>query len=340
MYPLIRKILFQSDAEFVHQLGIRFFHTLGLFPGLCDRLRKTATKEGGKPVYAFGLKFANKVGLAAGFDKDGVAWRGLSAIGFGHIEIGTVTLAAQSGNPKPRIFRYPKQQAIINRMGFPGKGSQYVLTQLSKKKRKPNSNLVLGINIGKNKNTPNQNAVNEYVKLFNLFAGTADYIAINVSSPNTIGLRRLQARNQLEILCKELTATRNAYHKQHDKLVPLLLKISPDLNDEDIADIVEVVMQTGIDGIIATNTTISRPDNRSHWEEGGLSGKPLFERSLEVIRKINSITNATLPVIGVGGIFSYDDAQRMLDAGAVLVQTYTGFVYNGPGFIKILIRNL
>ena len=342
MYQRIRKPLFAIDAEFIHDLALSIFHVISKYPKLYKLIRTKISFRNSSKINVFGLEFPNRVGLAAGFDKNGEAYRGLSLIGFGHIEIGTVTPLPQYGNPKPRIFRVPRANALINRMGFPGKGCDYVLKQLTG--WRPDG-LIVGVNIGKNKNTPNESAVEDYLSLFNKLAPISDYLAINVSSPNTIGLRRLQERRFLEGFAKKMTKRRDEFARENRKKVPLLLKISPDLSDAMIYDLIDVVESNNIDGIIATNTTINRPQDANDsmprtWKEGGMSGKPLFERSLRVISFINKLTNGHVPVIGVGGIFSVDDAKRMIDSGANLVQIYTGFVYKGPILVREIIDNL
>ena len=341
MYKAVQKVLFASDAEKIHNVSLAIFSYLGRFTKITERVygnKFNRENKRNKQIRVFGLNFPNRVGLAAGFDKDGIAWRGLSLMGFGHIEIGTVTLRPQIGNPKPRIFRYPAYSMLINRMGFPSRGSDYVISKIDGWKPK---DLILGVNIGKNKETPNEEATYEYIKLFKKFALLADYIAINVSSPNTIGLRKLQARKALEKLCKYLIGARHNYKNIYGKYVPLLLKISPDLRNSELEDIIDVVCQTGIDGIIATNTTVSRfSDGTNNWETGGLSGRPLYKKSLEVIKFINQTTGGKVKTVGVGGIFSLDDAKKMIDAGAALIQIYTGFIYNGPTLIKKLASEL
>jgi dihydroorotate dehydrogenase len=291
----------------------------------------------GKPVQAFGLTFPNPVGLAAGYDKDGTAWRGLACLGFGHIEIGTVTLRPQDGNPKPRLYRLPQDHALINRMGFPGKGAEFVAGRLSRPRK---SGLVLGVNLGKNKDTPLEEAARDYLKLIGYFAPLADYLAINVSSPNTIGLRRLQSRRALEGLLTAACNQRREIIPTLGREFPLLVKLAPDLTDNELDNAMEVICNAGVDGVIATNTTLHREGVRGPMaaQAGGLSGAPLRERSTQVVRKIYARTSGSLPIIGVGGIMNSDDARAMLDAGAALVQVYTGLVYAGPGLVRQIIR--
>lgn len=336
MYPLLRPLLFQLDPESAHNAVIRFMHGLAKYPFLVRFLR-TFYRTESKPVKAFGLEFPNPVGLAAGYDKDGLGFRGLSTLGMGHIEIGTVTPRPQIGNPKPRIFRLPQDQALINRMGFPGRGMAFVKTQMEGWQP---DHLVLGVNIGKNKETPNLEAAEDYLSLLQGFAGLADYIAINVSSPNTIGLRRLQARDMLETLLKATVRERDRLIQDLDKPLPLLVKLAPDLTDRELDDALEATMGAGVEGVIATNTTVKRGDLRSPQasEEGGLSGRPLSEWSTDMIRKITYRTAGELPIIGVGGIMSPEHALEKLEAGARLVQVYTGLVYQGPGLIKKIVE--
>jgi dihydroorotate dehydrogenase len=291
------------------------------------------------PVQVFGLYFRNPIGLAAGYDKDGLGWQGLAGLGFGHIEIGTVTPKPQPGNPQPRLFRLPEEKALINRMGFPGMGADFVLKQISRPHPK---NLVLGVNIGKNKDTPLEAAVQDYLTLLRLFANHADYLTINVSSPNTVGLRQLQERLALDHLLRQLYAERERLTQSTSHKVPILVKLSPDLTDPQLDDALDVVIANQMDGVIATNTTISRNGVNSSLarEEGGMSGRPLQRRSLAIVAKIHERINGKLPVIGVGGISDATGVQRMMDAGAVLVQIYTGLIYEGPGLIKRILREL
>ena len=338
MYRLIRPLLFRLDPERAHALTLNLIRLAGYLPPLGAFLRAWyAGPE--KPVQAFGLSFPNRVGLAAGYDKDGLGWRGLVTLGFGHIEVGTVTLRPQPGNPKPRIFRLPQNQAVINRMGFPGKGADFVLKQLAGPRP---VGLILGVNLGKNKDTPLEEAAGDYLALMKIFAPLGDYLAINVSSPNTIGLRRLQARQELESLLNELNRERQTQEARLGRRVPLLVKLAPDLSAEELADALDVLQQTGMDGVIATNTTIAREgiDGIHARETGGLSGAPLGQRSTQMIRQIHRHTGGNLPIIGVGGVMNAEDARQKLDAGAILVQVYTGLVYAGPGLVKQILRGL
>lgn len=289
----------------------------------------------------FGLKFPNPVGLAAGFDKDAKLYKELSNFGFGFIEIGTVTPKAQPGNNKPRLFRLREDSAIINRMGFNNGGVDEAVERL---KKNPSTALgetkhvLIGGNIGKNKVTPNEEAVNDYVICFEALFDYVDYFVVNVSSPNTPNLRALQEKKPLTDLLQTLQDRNNemSLRAQSRSRKPILLKIAPDLTDEQLLDIIEIVATTKIDGVIATNTTISREgiSSENKKEMGGLSGKPLNKRATEVIRFLSEKSNKAFPIIGVGGIHSAQDAMEKLDAGASLVQLYTGFIYEGPGLVK------
>ncbi|HWQ84801.1 MAG TPA: quinone-dependent dihydroorotate dehydrogenase, partial [Anaerolineales bacterium] len=271
---------------------------------------------------------------------------GLAALGFGHIEIGTVTPLPQSGNPRPRVFRLPPAQGLINRMGFPGLGAEFVARQLAGKKRPPG--LVLGVNLGKNKATPNEEAASDYIRLIQVFAPLADYLAINISSPNTVGLRELQGKAALEALLAEIAAERKAQAARLNRPVPVLVKLAPDLSDTELDDALEAILSAGMDGVIATNTTTSRgpllryPGVNPHTaaETGGLSGAPLEAMSSAMVAKIVQRCGGRLPVIGVGGIMDAAGARRKLDAGAVLVQVYSGLVYAGPGLVQQIMRGL
>jgi len=330
---LIRPILFQFNPETIHKFTFLSFKIASAIPGLPFLIKKmfeVKNKKLSKTV--FGIKFPNPVGLAAGLDKDSDAYDMLGYLGFGFVEIGTITPKAQPGNPKPRLFRLRKNNALINRMGFNNSGLDKNIKNLKKKK----SNIIIGGNIGKNKITPNDEAVNDYKISFEKLFPYVDYFVVNVSSPNTPNLRELQEKEPLTNLLNQLQELNNKKEKQK----PILLKIAPDLTNEQLDDIIEIVTETKIAGIIATNTTISR-ENISYTKQeiedfgaGGLSGKPLKERATEVISYIVKKSNNTFPVIGVGGIITAEDAIEKLNAGASLVQLYTGFIYEGPSLIK------
>jgi dihydroorotate dehydrogenase len=333
MYFLLRSLLFRLDPEQAHRLTLSLIGLAGRLPPV--RAFLSAWFRGpDRPVQAFGLTFRNPVGLAAGYDKDGLGWRGLACLGFGHIEVGTVTPRPQPGNPRPRLFRLVAERAVINRMGFPGRGAAFVARQLPPVRRP--SPLVLGVNIGKNKDTSFEAAAQDYLSLLTTFAPLADYLAINVSSPNTVGLRRLQARGVLEQLLTALADQRRLEVERLGRPAPLLVKLAPDLTDAELDDALQAILSTGMDGVIATNTTIDRQGLRSPLagETGGLSGAPLHQRSTEMVRQIYRRTQGRLPIVGVGGVAGAAEAREKLEAGASLVQLYTGLIYVGPGLIR------
>lgn len=324
---LIRPILFLFDAEKAHHLatsGLKIALKLPLISGF---LKSFQVNDPRLEREVFGIKFKNPVGLAAGFDKQATFYQEFSDLGFGFIEIGTITPKAQPGNPPKRLFRLVEDEAIINRMGFNNEGIEAVLARL-----KQNKGVIIGGNIGKNKITPNEDADRDYLLCFNALYDVVDYFAINVSSPNTPNLRALQEK---EPLMKLLHSLQNENLKR-PKQKPILLKIAPDLTDEQLLDIIDIVNETKIAGVIATNTTISRENLKSvnQTETGGLSGKPLKNRATEVIRFLNEKSGGRFPIIGVGGIHSAEDALEKLEAGASLVQLYTGFIYEGPSLIR------
>ncbi|MHA4896471.1 quinone-dependent dihydroorotate dehydrogenase [Pedobacter sp. PWIIR3] len=339
MYRLIKPIFFQFDPEKVHHFVVKrlkWFHEY--FPLGQTILRSSFdVKIKGLEREVFGIKFKNPVGLAAGFDKNGEYIEALSDIGFGFIEVGTVTPLPQPGNDKPRMFRLEEDKALINRMGFNNKGVDTLAERLRQLKSK-NSEIVIGGNIGKNKNTPNEDAVNDYIKCFDRLHEVVDYFVVNVSSPNTPGLRALQEKEPL----MDLLNTLQKRNQKNPVRRPILLKIAPDLTNEQLDDIVEIVLETGIAGVIATNTTIDREGlySESKNETGGLSGLPLTKRSTEVIRYLSQKSNKAFPIIGVGGIHSPQDAKDKIEAGATLIQLYTGFIYEGPALIKQICKEL
>jgi dihydroorotate dehydrogenase len=338
MYFLLKPILFQFDPERVHHFVTANLKRFNRFPGGAALSRALWDFEDPKlEKEVFGLKFKNPVGLAAGFDKNGELMDEMGNLGFGFVEIGTVTPLPQPGNPKPRMFRLVEDSALINRMGFNNLGVDVVAERLAayrKNPKKGQQGLIIGGNIGKNKITPNEDAVSDYIKCFDRLFDVVDYFVVNVSSPNTPGLRELQEKEPLMALLNTLQQ-RNL---KNGVSRPILLKIAPDLTNEQLDDIVEIVQQTGIAGIIATNTTISREGLTSKDElkneTGGLSGKPLTQRATEVISYLAKKSNGTFPIIGVGGIHSPEDALEKLKAGASLIQLYTGFIFEGPGLIK------
>jgi dihydroorotate dehydrogenase len=329
MYKLIiRPLLFLFDPEKVHYFTFSLIRNLTKIPG-SSYLFKTLYKveDALLETEVFGLKFPNPVGLAAGFDKDAKLYQELSNFGFGFIEIGTLTPVGQDGNPKKRLFRLKEDNAIINRMGFNNGGVKEAVKRLKK-----NKGVLIGGNIGKNKITPNEDAVLDYQKCYDALYKHVDYFVVNVSSPNTPNLRELQDKEPLT----KLLMTLQQVNEKKSKPKPILLKIAPDLTNEQLMDIVDIVNQTHIAGVIATNTTLSREglvsDNKK--EVGGLSGKPLKNRSTEVIRFLHEKSNGSFPIIGVGGIHTVEDALEKLAAGASLIQLYTGFIYEGPQLIK------
>jgi dihydroorotate dehydrogenase len=328
---LIRPLFFTVDPEKIHHLtfkGIRFFNRIGfssVFKGMYAVQHPKLERE------LFGLKFPNPVGLAAGFDKDAKLYKELSNFGFGFIEIGTVTPKPQDGNPKKRLFRLQDDNALINRMGFNNGG---VLAAVERLKSNPSGkeHVVIGGNIGKNKNTPNAEAVDDYLICFEALFDYVDYFVVNVSSPNTPNLRALQDKEPLT----KLLLTLKSKNSEKESQKPILLKIAPDLTDEQLQDIIDIVSETKIDGVIATNTTVARDglNSANKKETGGLSGKPLTNRSTEVIRFLHTKSNGAFPIIGVGGIHTVEDALEKIEAGASLLQLYTGFIYEGPQLIK------
>jgi len=339
---VVRPFLFRMDPEKAHDFGVTALDYLGRTGPLLRLLESHNLVRYEKPVKIFGIKFPNAVGLAAGMDKNARFWRTAPALGYGHIEIGTVTHQQQPGNERPRVFRYPESDAIINRMGFNNEGAAAIAARLKQSLGKRAPRVPLGINIGKSKVVPIDQAVQDYLASFQMLAEYADYISINVSSPNTRDLRKLQQGNALEDLLKELcSANRNRARKLGIKPTPLLLKIAPDLSFREIDDILEVIERCQLDGIIATNTTISRPGSMvKARQNGGLSGTPLHPLSLQVVNYISRATHGKLPIIGVGGVAGPETAGAMIDAGASLVQVYTGMIYHGPFVAKTIARAL
>lgn len=339
---IVRPTLFRLDAEQAHERGRQALMTMGRLPFLSKAVRAFNQVSEDKPVKLFGLEFPNRVGLAAGMDKDGEYPKMIEALGFGFTEVGTVTPQGQPGNPKPRLFRYPEHKAVINRMGFNNKGSEAMLQSLSKDFPKGKRQIPLGINIGKAKETPLEKAVDDYLACFRTLADQADYFTINISSPNTQGLRELQSKKYLWELLNAIREENlaNAKRLGHDPH-PLLLKIAPDLSYREIDVILEVLTDLDYSGIIATNTTISRPAGFNSDETGGMSGhKQLRDQSTKLINYIYKSTEGKLPIVGVGGIDSVEAAGEKVDAGASLVQIYTGWIYKGPFFAKELAKAL
>lgn len=336
---IIRPILFTQNPEFAHDLGLNVWKVVGAVPPLRKLMETFTLVKTEKPVRVMGLEFPNRVGLAAGFDKDATAWRAAAAFGFGHAEIGTVSMLKQSGNPRPRMFRYPKAEAIVNSCGFPNDGAEEISARLGAIFSK-NPNITkkcpLGVNIGKSKITPLEEAAQDYLFSFNALADYADFFVINVSSPNTPELRKLQGADFLPNLLGEISkANEDRAKKLGVKRIPVVLKIAPDLTFGEIDSILSILFELGLDGICATNTTITRPEQYPDMEKsGGMSGAPLFKKSLGIIKYISQATNGRLPIIGVGGIVRPEDAGEMMNAGASLVQLYSGMIYRGPFFAR------
>ena len=331
-YHLIRKGLFQLDPEKAHGLTL---HALQL--AYQSKLLRLWPKAISNPRAVMGLRFPNPIGLSAGFDRNGDYIDALSLLGFGFIEIGTVVPKPQIGNPKPRIFRLTQHEALINRVGFASYGLDYVIKNLEKTQYKG----ILGINIGKNKTTSNEHALDDYVLLFRALWKFASYITINISSPNTPKLRELQNADSLTLLLKNLQAEQKKVAEYEKKYVPLVLKIAPDLSDEAQATLADVLLQQQMDGVIISNTTLSREgvENATYAKEaGGLSGKPLQQRNIRLIKQLNKLLRNEIPIIASGGIVDEDAARKSLIAGASLLQIYTGLIYRGPGLIRELAR--
>ena len=333
-HSIIKPILFFFDPETIHHFSFAMIRWFSKIPGISFLIRKIYNVEHPKlERTVFGLTFKNPVGLAAGFDKDAKLYKELSNFGFGFIEIGTLTPKGQPGNPKKRLFRLIADEAIINRMGFNNEGVDAAVERLKK-----NSNILIGGNIGKNKVTPNENAVDDYIYCFEALFEHVDYFVVNVSSPNTPNLRALQEKEPLTKLLSVLKKRNDL----KDQPKPILLKIAPDLTEDQLLDIISIIDEVMIDGVIASNTTLSRANLKSKEsltkEAGGLSGKPVKNRSTEVIRFLNKKSNNSFPIIGVGGIHTPEDAIEKLEAGASLVQLYTGFIYEGPAAVRNINR--
>lgn len=334
IYSITQPFLFQLDAEKAHDLtlkSLKLAHKFGLI--------SPSSMQSRKPVNVMGINFPNMVGLGAGLDKNGAYIDALSALGFGFIEIGTITPRPQPGNPKPRLFRVVEAQGVINRFGFNNLGVDALIHNVQSAQYKG----VLGINIGKNFDTPNERAVDDYLMCMRKVYAYASYITVNISSPNTKNLRQLQERDALDSLLATLKAEQTVLAQQHGKYVPVALKIAPDLNVEQVSEIASLLKLHNIDGVIATNTTLSREgvEGMKHGEEaGGLSGAPVFTKSTQVLRLLSQNLAGEVPIIGVGGILSLADARAKLDAGASLVQVYSGLVYRGPALVKELVQGL
>ena len=328
MFRQIEKLLFLLPPEVSHNLAITSLKTLGAMPGPIKPILGAKKK-------VLGLDFQNCLGLAAGFDKDAQAVEGLARLGFGFIEVGTVTPRPQPGNSKPRLFRYPDHEAVINRMGFNNLGMDAMVKKLNGvRERDRLMGTIVGVNIGKNKDTPIEKAVEDYVLGIERFNGLADYLTLNISSPNTPGLRSMQTGDQLE---RMLDSVKDAQSRQK-KYVPLLVKVAPDLNKENAEYMCEKITEYELDGVITTNTTLDRPSNLGQNEEGGLSGLPLFQKSLETLKLFRSNLHPNCPIVGVGGISNEEKAKSFLNNGAHLIQVYTGFVYQGTKMVRNISR--
>ncbi len=335
LYPFLRDQLFRFDAEDVHHLTLRAIGAAGR-TGMAGILGSNAPDS---PRTVMGLTFRNPVGLAAGLDKEGAAIDGFAALGFGFIEVGTVTPRPQPGNPRPRIFRLPQAGGIINRMGFNNHGVEQFVKNVQAARYRG----ILGLNIGKNADTPIERAAEDYLFCLERVYPFASYVTVNISSPNTKNLRQLQGAGELDALLAALKDKQQRLADLHGKLVPLALKIAPDLDDEQVKEIADTVLRHRFEGVIATNTTLSRAaveGQPNANETGGLSGRPVFEASNAVIRKLRAELGTDVPIIGVGGIFSGEDARAKIEAGASLVQLYTGFIYRGPALVAECARAL
>lgn len=338
-YALARPFLFGLDPETAHDLTLDAIARLQHTPARC----LWAQPRIDDPVTLAGLRFPNRVGLAAGLDKNGRCIDGLGALGFGFIEVGTVTPKAQPGNPKPRMFRLPEARALINRLGFNNDGLDAFVANVRRATRFRAAGGIVGLNIGKNAATPIERAADDYLACLDGVYPHADYVTVNVSSPNTKNLRALQSDEALDALLGALTARRASLARKLRRRVPLFVKIAPDLDDAQIALIAAALKRHGLDGVIATNTTVARDavKHLPHGDEaGGLSGAPVFEASNRVIRRLRAELGAGFPIVGVGGVMSGDDARAKLDAGADLVQLYTGFIYGGPPLVTECARSL
>lgn len=332
LYPLIRKFFFALDAETAHGIGMRGVDILNA-SGLAGLLAKPVAAC---PVDVMGLRFPNPVGLAAGLDKNGDHIDGLAKLGFGFIEIGTITPRPQDGNPRPRLFRIPEAQGIINRMGFNNAGVDQLLKNV-RAAEFPKKGGILGINIGKNATTPIEKAAEDYLICLEKVYNDASYVTVNISSPNTKNLRELQKDDALDDLLAQLKAKQEQLAEQHGKYVPMALKIAPDLDDTQITAIADALRRHRMDGVIATNTTLSRDGVEglaNGSETGGLSGAPVFRKSTDVLKKLSTALAGELPIIGVGGILGGEDAAEKIRAGASLVQFYSGFIYRGPDLVS------
>ena len=338
MYPIIRPILFSMDPENAHMFTLSSMRTAAKLG-----LTALAPSIAPLPRKVMGLDFPNPVGLAAGLDKNGSCIDGLASLGFGFLELGTVTPRPQPGNPKPRMFRLPDAEGLINRMGFNNDGVDVLVANVKASKFYQQKKGILGLNIGKNATTPIEQAVDDYLICLEKVYPVADYIAINISSPNTKNLRQLQGESELDNLLSQITNARERLTQEHARYIPLALKIAPDIDDAQTVNIADALIRHKIDAVIATNTTITRESVKhlkNGLETGGLSGAPVKDFSTHVIRELKKVLGDQIPIIGVGGILSGEDAQEKIEAGASLVQVLTGMIYSGPGLVKDCIQTL
>lgn len=341
LYALVRPLLFRLDPEVAHELTLNSIALVGrthpLNQYVADLWRAALPA---RPVRAMGLTFTNPVGVAAGLDKDARAVDGLAMLGFGFLELGTVTPLPQSGNPKPRMFRLTQDSALINRMGFNGAGLGEFLSRLSQASQQS----IIGINLGRNATTANEEAWRDYVTGLRAVYGVADYVSINISSPNTQGLRDLQEQKSLDMLLARLKQTQSELADQHGKYTPIVIKLAPDLDPEQLDQVAEALIEREMDGVIATNTTITRPSHlksaQASGEPGGLSGQPLAPMAIKIVSELRQRLPATMPIIGAGGIHDATSAAAMLSAGASLIQIYTGLIYRGPALLRDILMGL
>lgn len=339
----VRPLMFRMDPEHAHERVAEGLKIVSALRPLCNLMARHNSLQGRlRPIDLFGLRFPNTIGLAAGFDKNATFWPAIFGLGFGHVEVGTVTFQRQPGNPRPRIFRYPAEEALINRMGFNNDGAECVARRLARQFRKGRPKAPLGVNIGKSKAVSLEHAAEDYRRSFEALADYADYFTVNVSSPNTPDLRTLQEESRLVLLLQSLKEANEARAARlGTRKIPMLVKIAPDLSFPQIDAVLETIFDLGYAGVIATNTTLARPGSLAEArQEGGLSGRPLRRKSLDIINYISRATNGKLPIIGVGGIFDTEAAAEKMDAGASLVQIYTGMIYRGPFLGKAIARGL
>jgi len=333
LYALARPLLFSLEPETAHHLTLPALRCAARY-SLTDFIARVPARD---PRTVMGIEFPNPVGMAAGLDKDGAYIDGLAALGFGFIEVGTVTPRAQPGNPLPRMFRLPDANAVINRMGFNNGGVDAFVANVQASRFYQEKQGVLGLNIGKNADTPIERAAEDYVHCLEKVYPYASYVTVNISSPNTKNLRQLQGASELDALLSQLKSAQRRLADRHGRYVPVALKIAPDMDDEQVKNVADALLRHQIDGVIGTNTTITRDavKGMQHGEEaGGLSGRPVFELSNRVIRGLKAELGDALPIIGVGGIFNGEDAKAKIDAGASLVQLYTGLIYRGPALVR------